>query len=700
MNEHKKNILILDDYKNWRETFADVLGNEDYTFLYAETHEEALGLFKKHHFHVAVIDICLNDNEVTNVQGVELVYQELKEYNTLTQFVVVTGYDQHDATVKHAVEYLNVFAYIRKEDKFDPKNFRVTVREAVEKAEKNRSKDHILVIEANEKIRGSIQTIMQDEGYAVHTCSTPQEHHPKPTKNNFVFINTNFLYQDFSLLQRLKTTKSAPRMILLAEPKLDSIIQAVRCGNINDSLMVTEQQSPHELRKSVQQIISNHAIKYLVLYGDPEQKFYVNNSCTLTLRLQDKPEAGTESIWIPSEKEINFLVDCTLSNGTVHPEQFFWNIPADQLPIPQSLQFIPKSPGMQTIKIRIQDRQFTLATLEKQLDVQYLQDDNFHKEKHVDARLSHDDRQRLVDELMRLPAWKSGIEGERSVILAAGLPDAINNQIVLKGSPETDAQLLIEAIENFGHLPERPTHTAIGALAEYLLKNASVGGKNFLSDLIRRRHHLIHNESPYQSQEASMGNIQPDTTKKILFVSAEPTDKARIQTDKEYRVIKAEMERGRHRDCFEFLQPQFAVTITELLRAMNDKPNIVHFAGHGGTEGICISTDDNKTQLVPVSALKRLFTPLKGIIEVVLLNSCYSAEQAAIISEYGIFVICMKSEIKDEAAVSFAKGMYNGLGEGKAIEAAYNDAMFVFEAENPCHDNVIESWKNGEKLDL
>ena len=36
-------------------------------------------------------------------------------------------------------------------------------------------------------------------------------------------------------------------------------------------------------------------------------------------------------------------------------------------------------------------------------------------------------------------------------------------------------------------------------------------------------------------------------TTSILFLSANPSDQARIQTDKEHRIIKSEMERGRHR---------------------------------------------------------------------------------------------------------------------------------------------------------
>ncbi|HRI61524.1 MAG TPA: CHAT domain-containing protein, partial [Saprospiraceae bacterium] len=175
---------------------------------------------------------------------------------------------------------------------------------------------------------------------------------------------------------------------------------------------------------------------------------------------------------------------------------------------------------------------------------------------------------------------------------------------------------------------------------------------------------------------------------------------ARLQTDREHRLLKAEMERGRARDQFEFLPPQFAVTIKELVRAMNDKPHIVHFSGHGSSGGIFITTENNQSQLMPVAALQRLFRQVHGIARIVVLNACYSAEQAQIISEFGIYVVGNNLPITDPAAISFSEGFYNGLGEGKNFEDAYNDAMTVVLTQNPEAADIIEVWKNGEKLDL
>ena len=64
-----------------------------------------------------------------------------------------------------------------------------------------------------------------------------------------------------------------------------------------------------------------------------------------------------------------------------------------------------------------------------------------------------------------------------------------------------------------------------------------------------------------------------------------------------------------------------------------------------------------------------------------------------------MYVIGNNLPIGDAAAISFAKGLYVGLGEGKTIEAAYNDAMTALLTENSAYASVVEVWKDGEKLD-
>ncbi len=195
---------------------------------------------------------------------------------------------------------------------------------------------------------------------------------------------------------------------------------------------------------------------------------------------------------------------------------------------------------------------------------------------------------------------------------------------------------------------------------------------------------------------------EPDRTKpaakKILFFSANPENEARLAVDKELRDIQTELNMGRHKDAFELLFPQLAVKLPDLLRAMNDKPHVVHFSGHGTQEGIIIALEDNTSQIMTTKSLQRLFRDEGSVVECVLLNSCLSAAQAKTISELGILVIGYNIKVADKDAISFSKGFYNGLGEGKDYKAAFNDAM-VFWDNQVGEDGLIEVWQNGKQLD-
>lgn len=102
------------------------------------------------------------------------------------------------------------------------------------------------------------------------------------------------------------------------------------------------------------------------------------------------------------------------------------------------------------------------------------------------TKLSHNDRRRLSDELNQLPDWVDGDKiGEKGVLREAGLPHSWINRLRLTGTPITDATTVITSLESLGHLIQRPTYLALGALVEYLLNETiHVEGKSFLANLI------------------------------------------------------------------------------------------------------------------------------------------------------------------------------------------------------------------------
>lgn len=159
--------------------------------------------------------------------------------------------------------------------------------------------------------------------------------------------------------------------------------------------------------------------------------------------------------------------------------------------------------------------------------------------------------------------------------------------------------------------------------------------------------------------------------RKILIFSANPKDTGCLRLDKEVREIQDRLRRAKHGSQF-VVKSAAAVRIQDLQQELLEhEPHIVHFCGHGEEEGILVEDEQGKAVLVPSDALASLFALCAEHIECVLLNSCHSRAQAEAICQHIPYVIGMKKDVHDDAAVEFAANFYNALGFGKSIEKAF-----------------------------
>ncbi|AFY58454.1 ATPase,TIR domain-containing protein [Rivularia sp. PCC 7116] len=159
--------------------------------------------------------------------------------------------------------------------------------------------------------------------------------------------------------------------------------------------------------------------------------------------------------------------------------------------------------------------------------------------------------------------------------------------------------------------------------------------------------------------------------KKILLLSANPTDTSKLRLDEEVREIQSGLERAKRREEFEIIS-KLAVRVNDLRRGLLDhEPQIVHFSGHGGgSQGLALEDNSGQMQLVSASSLARLFK-LFPTVECVVLNACYSEVQAEAIHQHIDYVIGMNKAIGDKAAIEFAVGFYDALGAGRTIEDGF-----------------------------
>lgn len=167
--------------------------------------------------------------------------------------------------------------------------------------------------------------------------------------------------------------------------------------------------------------------------------------------------------------------------------------------------------------------------------------------------------------------------------------------------------------------------------------------------------------------------------KKILFLSANPGDTQRLRLDKEVREIKEGLRRSKNRDQFNIVS-EWAVSFNSLRRALLDyEPQIVHFSGHGGEEGLMMEGEMGIAVSISIEALSNLFELCANHVECVILNACYSALQAVAINKHINYVIGMPGKINDHAAIEFSVGFYDALGAGRIIEDAFKFGCNAFQ---------------------
>ena len=183
---------------------------------------------------------------------------------------------------------------------------------------------------------------------------------------------------------------------------------------------------------------------------------------------------------------------------------------------------------------------------------------------------------------------------------------------------------------------------------------------------------------------------------KILVLAALPD---RLRLDREIREIEEAIKRAVQRDSFE-IKIRTAIRPQDIRRALaEEKPQIVHFCGHGLEDGSLVLEDDggNHLPILP-TGLAALFKLHSDYVKCVLLNACYSSKPALVISKHINYVIGMNQPIEDRAAIVFAQGFYDGLGYENinnldVIPRAFDEGIVAIQLENLLQVAVPSLWK-------
>lgn len=194
----------------------------------------------------------------------------------------------------------------------------------------------------------------------------------------------------------------------------------------------------------------------------------------------------------------------------------------------------------------------------------------------------------------------------------------------------------------------------------------------------------------------------------ILFLAANPSAMPPLALDEECAAIERELRMTIGRDDFE-LRAKWAVGVDDLSRHLLElSPTIIHFSGHGArgpdgrgepastsssrsqrdvvaagssNSGIYLHGDDGGSQLVTPRALAMLIKSATDSARLVVLNACYSDDQAEALLTTVDCVVGMTGVIGDDAARSFAVALYRTLGNRRSVADAFQHAVATLAAK-------------------
>jgi len=129
-------ILIVEDYKDWRELLSGMMRREGHQVKTVGTlHEAQAYIEETNDLDLAILDIRLVETDESNEDGMHLLAL-IRECQPFTRVIMITGHGTMK-TQRKAFREFQAFDFFRKEQ-FDSEEFRNGFQEAVEQAARER----------------------------------------------------------------------------------------------------------------------------------------------------------------------------------------------------------------------------------------------------------------------------------------------------------------------------------------------------------------------------------------------------------------------------------------------------------------------------------------------------------------------------------------------------------------------------------
>ncbi|MET0418464.1 MAG: CHAT domain-containing protein [Actinoplanes sp.] len=154
----------------------------------------------------------------------------------------------------------------------------------------------------------------------------------------------------------------------------------------------------------------------------------------------------------------------------------------------------------------------------------------------------------------------------------------------------------------------------------------------------------------------------------VLALFSDPARGSKIRIDEEARQLQQLRTPGA-------LEPhiRYATRVRDIISALRDtKPRILHFAGHGLRDGRLVFADDLSGEAkVGLQRLADAIGSTVGVLDCVVLNSCYTGADAEAFRGVARAVAGSVDALPDDVAIAFARGFYGAVAAGEPAARAY-----------------------------
>ena len=193
-------------------------------------------------------------------------------------------------------------------------------------------------------------------------------------------------------------------------------------------------------------------------------------------------------------------------------------------------------------------------------------------------------------------------------------------------------------------------------------------------------------------------------TQRILFISSQPHDLARLAAENEFRAVCAALPNS----TVTYLP---AVRPADLAQAfVRYRPAVIHFCVHSSATALALQDDNGDSISVDHDSILSLLEASGCKPRLLFFNAALSASLAAKAVMHSEAAIGIDGMVGTNAAIAFAASFYGSLGRGTGLAASFSDAATIanigdasdspyrlFQSETTSKDPVIDLVSEGSK---